>query len=173
MELIYYLGLKEEVFRSLNSVSNPTPSRIRIEEYTGSEALKPGEYFKLPIVYHADRVEGTDIRLMFVYRLVRTILPAESHTNRAPQKNDGGFRSTRATLSVQVEPAFEISISSKPGVGGDAGFLLSLEVENTTPLKSLKISQLSTISPSWTCHSPTEGFMWVPVLPVRISGVDC
>ena len=76
-------------------------------------------------------------------------------------KDDGEFRSTRATLPVQVQPAFEISISSKPGRGGDAAFLLSFDVENTTPSTSLKISQVTTMSPSWTCHSPTEGYMWV------------
>ena len=53
------------------------PSKIRIEDYAGSEVLKPKGYFKLPIVYHADRVEGTNIRLMFVYRLVRTIFLTE------------------------------------------------------------------------------------------------
>lgn len=75
-------------------------------------------------------------------------------------QGEGEFRSTRASLSVRVQPAFEISISSKPGGGGDTEFLLNLEVENTTPSTSLKISQISTMSPSWTCHSPTDGFMW-------------
>lgn len=70
-KLIYCLGSRGEVFRSPNSVSNPAPSRIQIEDYTGSEVLKPEGYFKLPIVYHADRVEDGNICLMFVYRLVR------------------------------------------------------------------------------------------------------
>ncbi|KAF9650034.1 hypothetical protein BDM02DRAFT_3185724 [Thelephora ganbajun] len=135
-------GSSEEVFQSPNSVSNPTPSPIRIEDYTGLGVLKPEGYFRLPIVYHADRVEDSNICLMFVYRL-----------------DDGGFRSARASLSVQVQPAFEISISSKPGRGGDTEFSLSLEVENTTPSTSLKISQISTMSPSWTCHCPTDGFI--------------
>jgi len=78
-------------------------------------------------------------------------------------KDDGEFRSTRASLSVQVQPAFEISISSEPGRGGDAAFSLSFDVENTTPSTSLRISQISTMSPSWSCHSPTDGYMWVSV----------
>ena len=135
-------------------------SRIRIEDYTESEVLKPNGYFKLPIVYHADGHEDTNIRLMFVYRLVREIPLAENaKIDSVFTKCDGGFKSTRASLSAQIQPAFEISISSKPGSGGDAEFLLSVEVENTTPSTPLKISQLSTMSPSWTCHSPTDGYM--------------
>jgi hypothetical protein len=68
-------GSSEEVFHSPNSVSNPTPSPIQIEDYTETRALKPGGHFRLPIVYHADRVEDGNICLMFVYRLVRTIPP--------------------------------------------------------------------------------------------------
>jgi len=162
MELTRHPGLSEEVFRSPNSTSNPTPSKIRIEDYTGSEVLKPGGYFKLPIVYHADRVDDGNICLMFVYRLVRTHLAESRNSNRPPtMKDDGEFRSTRASLPVQVQPAFEISMSSKPGRGGDAAFLLGFDVENTTPSTSVKISQISTMSPSWTCHSPTDGYMWV------------
>jgi len=74
-------------------------------------------------------------------------------------KDDGEFRSTRASLSVRVQPAFEISISSEPGRGGDTAFYLSFDVENTTPSASLKIPQISTMSPSWSCHSPTDGYM--------------
>ena len=61
----------------LNNVSNPEPTQIRIEDYADSEVLKPKGYFKLPIIYHVDRIENTNIRLMFVYRLVRTIFPPE------------------------------------------------------------------------------------------------
>lgn len=160
-KLTCYLGSDGEVFRSLNSVLNPVPSQIRIKDYTESEVLEPKGYFKLPIIYHADRIENVDFRLMFVYRLVRPIFLVEARRfSPGPHaKDDGGFRSTRASLSVQVQPAFEISVSSKPGGGGDAEFLLSLEVENTTPSTWLRISQTSTMSPSWTCHSPTDGFM--------------
>ena len=99
---------------------------------------------------------------MFVYRLVRTVGLAErqnSDQSAVHAKDDGGFRSTRASLSVQIQPTFEISISSKPGRGGDTAFLLSFDVENITPSTSLKISQISTVSPSWTCHPPTDGYM--------------
>ena len=74
---MYYPDSSEEVFRSPNSVSNPAPLQIRIEDYADSGVLKPKEYFKLPIVYHVDEVEDADINLMFVYRLVRMTLPAE------------------------------------------------------------------------------------------------
>ena len=77
LKLICHLGSSDEVIRSLNSVSNPEPSRIRIEDYAESEALKPKGYFKLPIIYHADRIENANVRLMFVYRLVSTVFPAE------------------------------------------------------------------------------------------------
>ena len=163
-KLIRRLGTSEEVFESPNSVSNPMPSRIRIEDYTGSGTLKPEGYFKLPIVYHADRVEDGNICLMFIYRLVRAVHLADRQDSNwlvTHIQDDGGFRSTRASLSVQIQPAFEISISSKPGRGGDTTFSLSFEVENTTPSTSLKISQISTMSPSWTCHSPTDGYMSV------------
>ena len=108
-------------------------------------------------------MEDGNICLMFVYRLVRTVGLAEKRNSdrlAIHTKDDGGFRSTRASLSVQIEPAFEISVLSRPGRGGDTAFLLSFDVENTTPSTSLKISQISTMSPSWTCHSPTDGYMY-------------
>jgi hypothetical protein len=77
MKLICCPGSGEEVVRSLNSLSNPEPSQIRIEDYAESEVLKPKGYFKLPIVYHADRIENVNLRLMFIYRLVRRIFPTE------------------------------------------------------------------------------------------------
>ena len=80
-KLICCLGSREEVFRSPNSVSNPEPSQIQIEDYAGSTVLKPRGYFRFPIVYHADRVEDGNICLMFVYRLVRSILPAEGQSS--------------------------------------------------------------------------------------------
>jgi len=77
MELTHCSGSSEEVLQSPNSLSNPAPSKIQVKDYTGSGVLKPGGYFKLPIVYHADRVDDGNVCLMFVYRLVRTLRLAE------------------------------------------------------------------------------------------------
>lgn len=60
-------------------------------------------------------------------------------------------------LEFSVLPLLDVSISSQPSADTNEEFILDVVAENSSEIfNDISISQISTLSPTWTCSSIHE-----------------
>ncbi|KDQ63410.1 hypothetical protein JAAARDRAFT_169218 [Jaapia argillacea MUCL 33604] len=131
---------RAEVLHSKNSISPRQPYNIHL-----SAGLQSGDSRELSIVLHADRDEQ-DLCLLFVYR----------------EGEGSSFRSTRVAQHYEVQPLFEIVTRSRPSRSSDFSYLVDVELDAASSCPDLSLTQVTTLSPSWTCSplfEETLGFI--------------
>ncbi|KAH7928488.1 hypothetical protein BV22DRAFT_1082749 [Leucogyrophana mollusca] len=129
-----------EILRSDNKLTPWTPHRIHLHAAAGSSTLAPGVHTAVNVTLHAGMAAKRDLCLLFVYR----------------ESEGQAFHCTRVTRSCQITPVLQVSATSHPGRSADHSFLLNLELTSTHLSNSLQITQLTTMSPTWTCAPLTD-----------------
>ncbi|KAH7912583.1 ER-golgi trafficking TRAPP I complex 85 kDa subunit-domain-containing protein [Hygrophoropsis aurantiaca] len=144
-----------ELLHSDNKLSRWEPHRINLQTGDGSEILDCGAYTEVNMTLHAGLVTKGDLCLLFVYR------EPEGRT----------FHCTRVTRGYEITPIIHVSAASHPGRSADHSFLLNLEFTNALSSHPLRVTQLTTMSPTWSCAPLTE--LWpeslLPAQTARIS----
>ncbi|KAJ6604519.1 ER-golgi trafficking TRAPP I complex 85 kDa subunit-domain-containing protein [Mycena vulgaris] len=129
-----------EVSRSHNSLTPQKPYRIPLIGAEGSALLQPGETTEVSTMIHASRTGEQELSLLFVYR--------ESDTD--------SFHSTRVTRSYDVRPILDITASALPCYNPDYLFLMNVDLENVSGSHSIRLEQVTTLSPTWRCDPLAE-----------------
>ncbi|KAF4623241.1 hypothetical protein D9613_002112 [Agrocybe pediades] len=143
---------KTETFRSFNSLKPQAPRRLPLlGTDQSSTILNPGQGIEVPVIVHAGMATGNfDLDLLFVFR------EDDSHP----------FHSTTLTRSYEVQALFDISVLAEPSLSQAHSFLIDLDLTNTSQTFSPCITQLTCISPQWTCESLT-GRLSDPIAPTQ------
>ncbi|OCH95835.1 hypothetical protein OBBRIDRAFT_767184 [Obba rivulosa] len=126
-----------EVLHSSNSLAPATPIRISIDELHQSPGLAPGESLQIPILLHAARSGEQDLSFLFVFR----------------EAGSSSFHCARVTRRYEVRPFIQIGASSRPGRSAENPFVLNVDVENVVTSSTLRITQITTMSPTWSCNA--------------------
>ncbi|KJA29295.1 hypothetical protein HYPSUDRAFT_176107 [Hypholoma sublateritium FD-334 SS-4] len=129
-----------EIIQSSNSLKPADPHRISLGAPDESRVLQPGEHVELPFIIHAETAGGHELCLLFIFR------EDDSHP----------FHSTKLALSYEVAALFDLSISAEPSQAPDRAYVLDIDITNTSPTASIDITQVTTVSPQWSCHSLTK-----------------
>ncbi|KII93831.1 hypothetical protein PLICRDRAFT_36073 [Plicaturopsis crispa FD-325 SS-3] len=122
-----------EIFHSDNRLAPRQPHHVPL-------SLPPGDSTQVPITIHAGNLGEHALRILFVYR----------------EKDGQSFRSVRLTRHYAVRPIFEVSARSQPSRSLEHLFLINLELENVTFSSGVEVSQVTVVSPTWTCTSVAE-----------------
>ncbi|EMD42167.1 hypothetical protein CERSUDRAFT_90771 [Gelatoporia subvermispora B] len=126
-----------EILRSSNSLAPAAPRRITMEDFHHSSSLTPGENLQIPVSVHASRVGEQDLSFLFVFR----------------EAEGASFHCARITRRYEVRPLFRLGASSRPGRSPEDPFVVNVEVENIAASSSLRITQITTMSPTWSCSA--------------------
>lgn len=123
-------SLSTEVLHSDNSILPQQPFCIPLDN-----SLAPGDNLEFSIVIHADRASEHDLCLLLVFR----------------ETTGQSFHSTRVTRHYEVTPIFEVSATARPSRSVDHLFSMNVELDNISPSNSVRLTQITTMSPVWHC----------------------
>lgn len=131
-------ALASETFISNNSLLPRTPYRIPFPSEKPS--LSPGANFEIPFVLHANKLGEQELCLLFTFR-----------------EGDGtAFHCVRLARFFEVRPLLSATLASGPGQGLENLFTSCLEVRNISPSAVATLSQVVTLSPTWSCKPLTS-----------------
>ena len=150
--------LASETFISNNSLLPRTPYRIPFPS-TENPSLSPGANLEIPFVLHANKLGEQELCLLFTFREVRrTILVTTDSSNSTPhiQGNGTAFHCVRLARFFEVRPLLSATLTSGPGQRWEDHFTSSLEVRNISSSTVVTLSQVVTLSPTWSCNPLTS-----------------
>ncbi|KAH9082196.1 hypothetical protein EDB83DRAFT_2336975 [Lactarius deliciosus] len=128
-----------ETFVSDNSLLPRTPYRIPFPP-TENPSLPPGANFEVPFVLHANKLGEQELCLMFTFR-----------------EGEGlSFHCVRLARFFEVRPLLSATLTFGPGQGSENLFTSYLEVRNISPSTLVTVSQVVTLSPTWSCDPLTS-----------------
>ncbi|CAG8490645.1 13824_t:CDS:10 [Cetraspora pellucida] len=141
--------LNTETWTTNNSIFKSSIKTIPLpsQEVSNICSLAPGKTTLIPIWIRGDRIGKHSFRFLFTY---------ESENNNSAMR----YRSLRYLKATQVHPSLKINAFTRPSIRGLNEFILGIEIENlqTTNEYQFQLSQLSSISPSWTISLVNENF---------------
>jgi len=141
-----------KTWQSDNKIVPPTPYSVPL-----AKKLVVEQSTEVTLVLYAGRKGKQDLSLLFVYREVSgNILDAHLVLRRYIQGQGSPFHCTRITRSYEVVQYLQFSSTSHPSHSPDRSFLLSLDLVNVSSSSYVRISQVTTISASWSCSPLTE-----------------
>lgn len=126
-------------------------------------SLAPGAYFELPFVLHANELGERELCLLFTFREVRNVSPDMAHFIPLTScfKADGhAFHCVKAARSFEVRPLLSATLAFEPGRTLENLFTSILEVRNVADSTPVDVSQMVTLSPTWSCKSVTSPKRW-------------
>ncbi|KAK1228620.1 hypothetical protein PQX77_008273 [Marasmius sp. AFHP31] len=115
-----------------NSLAPRDPHRI----ISSGSILASGDDLEVPLTFHADRLGENHFSLLIVYR--------ENDTEPCHQ--------IRVTQTYEVKPLFSHRIAARPSLGLEDLYQVDLHLENSSTSKTLEFTQITTMSPLWTCR---------------------
>ncbi|RDB28485.1 Transport protein particle subunit trs85-1 [Hypsizygus marmoreus] len=127
----------DETIQSLNSLAPGRPHRVLLSD-TGE--FNPGDSIELPVLLHAQATGDQELRLLFVYR--------ELDTDQ--------FRSARVTRYYEVHRLLDTSVMVRPCHSLDYFYLVNLELSNLSSFEEVRLTQVTSISPTWKCGPIAE-----------------
>ncbi|KAI0307705.1 ER-golgi trafficking TRAPP I complex 85 kDa subunit-domain-containing protein [Multifurca ochricompacta] len=131
--------LGSESFNSDNTLLPRTPYRIALST-VGSWSLPPGANFEFPFVLHANKLGEQELCLLLIFR-----------------EGDGqAFHCVRIARFFEVRPLLTATLTAGPGKRLENIFTATLDVWNISPSTSVVLSQVVTLSPTWSCISLTS-----------------
>ncbi|KAG8219699.1 ER-golgi trafficking TRAPP I complex 85 kDa subunit-domain-containing protein [Butyriboletus roseoflavus] len=128
-----------------NKLSSWSPYVIPI-----NEELHSGDSTVVTLTWRPGHVAYQQLCLLFVYR------ETEGHA----------FHCTRVTRTYHVNPSLELSATFSPNPSIDSAYLINLEVSNLSS-RSLRVKQVTAISPTWECHHLTP-LSSTPLQPAQL-----
>ncbi|KAH7104622.1 ER-golgi trafficking TRAPP I complex 85 kDa subunit-domain-containing protein [Auriculariales sp. MPI-PUGE-AT-0066] len=124
----------QEVISSHSTLESPEPQQISLEQCHSSPKLQPGESCLVPIVISPPELGAVNVCIVALFR----------------ENSTSAFRCTRIHRSIAVHDVVETFVSAAPRANADGSFVLNLELENKGG-DSVEITDICTISPSWSC----------------------
>ena len=97
-----------------------------------------------------------------VCSLVRFVCCVLSSDILDAQAGASAFRSARLTRHYEVRPILELSTSCEVAQSDEYPFTVYVDVKNTTSSSNVVISQISTLSPVWSCSALSTEALYVP-----------
>ncbi|KAI0068320.1 hypothetical protein BV25DRAFT_1793504 [Artomyces pyxidatus] len=128
-----------EVLHSSNSLAQRLPQQIPLDAIDGN-SLSPGNSFEIPFVVHASAVGDQELCLLFVYR----------------QKEQNTFHCTRVTRVFEVRSLLSVATTYGPSRELDNLLLLNLDIRSISTSSVVTVSQVTTVSPTWSCTTATS-----------------
>ncbi|RXW19510.1 hypothetical protein EST38_g6333 [Candolleomyces aberdarensis] len=119
---------KTEIIRSSNSLRASEPQKVSL-----AQALLPNEGTNVSVSIHGQQLGTHELLLFFAYR----------------ESDSTPFHSARLGRSFEVQPLLDVEVSLQPSRSSDHSFVLNVEMTSSLQSSSLRIKQISTISPSW------------------------
>ncbi|KAH0838197.1 ER-golgi trafficking TRAPP I complex 85 kDa subunit-domain-containing protein [Lanmaoa asiatica] len=155
-----WLGSSESEFLSVAAVSTETlhignklsswsPYVIPIDK-----ELHSGDSTVVTFTWRPGQVALQQLCLLFVYR----------------ETGGHAFHCTRVTRTYHVHPSLELSATYSPNPSIDSAFLVNLEVSNLSS-RSMRVKQVTTISPTWECHHLTQ-LSSAPLQPAQLTSMS-
>lgn len=149
------LSQPSEILQLSNSISPQTPYQVPLANLHGASELAPGESLQLTVLLHASYVAEQDLSLLFVFR----------------EANESPFHCTRLLRHYEVRPIAKVAVSSRPSGSLSHFFLLDIDVENILESDSVQITQVTTVSPIWSCR-PLERSHIETISPHQIARLE-
>ncbi|TFK56961.1 hypothetical protein OE88DRAFT_1715773 [Heliocybe sulcata] len=128
-------SVASEVISSRNSFAAGEPFRIPLDTLTKSSSIESGQSIEVTVVFHAEKPLNDELCLLFAFR----------------ETEDQPFHSARVSRHYEVNTTFRANATSRPSWSPDYLYLIDLEVENVSSYGDLHLSQITTLSPTWTC----------------------
>ncbi|GAW06029.1 hypothetical protein LENED_007922 [Lentinula edodes] len=125
---------------SIHSSNSSEPFKPFNIPLGSSFSLAPAESLEVSLTFHALDFTQKDIHLLLLYR----------ETPQAP------FKQVRKVQTCSVHPLFRITSLATPSTNVEAMYLLHLELQNISN-SVVRLTQISTVSPSWICDSSIYG----------------
>ncbi|KAI9460993.1 ER-golgi trafficking TRAPP I complex 85 kDa subunit-domain-containing protein [Lactarius psammicola] len=132
-------ALASETFISDNSLLPRTPYRIPFPS-TENLSLSPGANFEVPFVLHANKLGEQELCLLFTFR----------------EGEGPSFHCVRLARFFEVRPLLSASLTFGPGQRLESLFTSCLEVRNVSASTAVTVSQVITLSPTWSCNLLTS-----------------
>ncbi|CAL1695522.1 unnamed protein product [Somion occarium] len=138
-----------EELLSDNSIEPRRPFRIPISDIHSSSGIEPGESITIPVILHATKLDDQDLCILLAFR----------------ENPDESFHSKRIVRHYDVRKILDFSIAARPCLSPEFAYLVNIEIENLASSAGVHISQLTTISATWSCHPLTSHV--IGMLPPR------
>ncbi|KAG9314249.1 ER-golgi trafficking TRAPP I complex 85 kDa subunit-domain-containing protein [Chiua virens] len=119
-----------ETLNTGNKLSSWSPNAIPIDK----ELLSSDSTF-VTLTWRPCHIGSQQLCLLFIYR----------------ETGGRAFHCTRVTRTYHVDPSLGLSATSSPNSSIDHAFYVNLGIFNTSS-QSLRVSQVTAISPTWECH---------------------
>ncbi|KAJ3870264.1 ER-golgi trafficking TRAPP I complex 85 kDa subunit-domain-containing protein [Lentinula novae-zelandiae] len=125
---------------SIHSSNSSEPFKPFNIPLGASFSLAPAKSLEVSLTFHALDLTQKDIHLLLLYR----------ETPQAP------FKQVRKVQTCSVHPLFRNTSLATPSTNVEEMYLLHLELQNISN-SIVRLTQISTVSPSWTCDSSIYG----------------
>ncbi|KAI0094770.1 ER-golgi trafficking TRAPP I complex 85 kDa subunit-domain-containing protein [Irpex rosettiformis] len=137
------------ILRSTNSFASSEPFHIPLDE-----EIAPQSSLQLSMIMHAAHILEHDLSLLLVFR------------DSAGQ----AFHSARLTRHYEVKQTLQVSTSYEPSQSATKSYLVNIDLENTASTGEIYVSQIMTLSPSWSCE-PISQYLPEKLSPRQLSRV--
>ncbi|TCD62768.1 hypothetical protein EIP91_006412 [Steccherinum ochraceum] len=123
-----------EFMTSTNSLAPREPHRVLIENLHSSSTLESGESVDLSLILHTTLAGEHNLCLLLAYR----------------EASGQAFYSTRLVRQYEVRPILTVTPSVQPFQTSEHEYVIDLSVVNKTTSSSIRITQATMMSQSWT-----------------------
>uniref|UniRef100_A0A0W0FGI2 Uncharacterized protein n=1 Tax=Moniliophthora roreri TaxID=221103 RepID=A0A0W0FGI2_MONRR len=134
---------QEETLKCSNTLAAKDPHKIPMSN------LQPGDNHEVHLTFNAGGTGERKFCVLVVYR----------------EHDKAAFHQVRVTQSFNVKPIFRAFTNAQPAPNVDDLYVVDIQLENMSS-KTIQLTQMSTLSPSWSCHSIMD-FTPGPILPLQ------
>ncbi|KAG8936905.1 hypothetical protein FRC02_009995 [Tulasnella sp. 418] len=128
---------------STNSLKRSDPIKIPISRILGDNAhLESRDFLDLNLVFQSHATGSGKLSALFIFR---------------EREDSTTFLTTFAQRSFEVETLLDVVAAVRPSASFDQGYTLHLELENVGSVGDIVLTQVTTLSPAWSCASFTTG----------------
>lgn len=133
---------------------------MNVASLTGVSLLGPSMIVDVPVTFHANDVGEKCIYWFIVFREVKYGFHfcAGHVSNVYVQTDYECFHSICVKRKFNSVPLFNISVSSSPSNMSKFDFLVDMKIGNVSAHTEVRVSEIATLSPSWSCTSMTNSF---------------
>ncbi|KAF9015517.1 ER-golgi trafficking TRAPP I complex 85 kDa subunit-domain-containing protein [Cyathus striatus] len=127
-----------DILNNSNSLMQQAPFRIPLQK---GDSLEPDASMEIDFNFHTEKIGAQELCILFVYRET-----AESE-----------FHMVCLARTFEVQPLLDVAATANPCRSSEYLYRIMLEISNVSS-HSLRLTQVSTISPGWSCSSVASDF---------------